>query len=286
MRPWNTQLDYARHRQNTLRRESCFRQQLCQCRCVEVLANRRPANAADLAALTMSHLRGACPEDPGRSYLRLASVLERGLVQPARETPSRKKRAAMRYCQTCRHGCPDCTSTREPEGRYADAKRSDIRVSYGGLNVPVEIKKDSHRDLWSAIRTQLIAKYTRDPGTGGYGIYVVFWFGEGKAPDAGNRYGSRNDPAELEERLRATLTTRGGAPGLDLRHRCFAARAANAALTKPSTARLRNHGPTGAPDRPRRTGQKESTAPVKASILRKRCGADPFRPAGKAARAQ
>ncbi len=43
--------------------------------------------------------------------------------------------------------------------------------------MPAEIKKDSHDDLWKAIRSQLIEKYTRDPGAAGYGIYLVFWFG-------------------------------------------------------------------------------------------------------------
>ena len=92
-----------------------------------------------------------------------------------------------------------------PEGRYADERRSDIRVSYGGFNVPVEIKKSNHRNLWSAIRNQLIAKYTRDPGTGGYGIYLVFWFGKEhcQSPESGPRPGSA---AELEKRLRDTLS--------------------------------------------------------------------------------
>ena len=92
-----------------------------------------------------------------------------------------------------------------PEGRYADEKRSDIRVSYGGLNVPVEIKKSDHRNLWSAIRDQLIVQYTRDPGTGGYGIYLVFWFGKGhcQPPESGPRPSSA---ADLEKRLRDTLS--------------------------------------------------------------------------------
>ena len=58
-------------------------------------------------------------------------------------------------------------------------KRSDIKVSFGGatrFNVPIEIKKDNHDDLWTAIREQLVARYVRDPGTEGYGIYLVFWF--------------------------------------------------------------------------------------------------------------
>ena len=66
----------------------------------------------------------------------------------------------------------------QPEGRYADDKRSDIRASFGGFNVPVEIKRSCHRDLWTAIKSQLIPRYTRDPGVAGYGIYLVFWFGD------------------------------------------------------------------------------------------------------------
>ena len=93
-----------------------------------------------------------------------------------------------------------------PEGRYADEKRSDIRVSFGGFNVPIEIKKSSHRNLWSAIGSQLIAKYTRDPGADGHGIYVVFWLGN--EPEPCQMPGSGRRPksaADLEERLRATL---------------------------------------------------------------------------------
>ena len=93
----------------------------------------------------------------------------------------------------------------EPEGRYADEKRSDIRVSYGGFNVPVEIKKSDHRNLWSAIRIQLIKKYARDPGADGHGIYVVFWFGKKhcQPPESGPR---PSNAAELEERLRDALS--------------------------------------------------------------------------------
>ena len=66
----------------------------------------------------------------------------------------------------------------QPEGTYAADKRADIRASFGGFNVAIEIKRSCHPDLWGAIKGQLIAKYTKDPGANGYGIYVVFWFGE------------------------------------------------------------------------------------------------------------
>ena len=75
-----------------------------------------------------------------------------------------------------------------------------------GSNVPVEIKKSGHRELWSAIRRQLSAKYARDPGAGGYGICVVFWLGNDPVPCQMPESGPRPESAgELEERLRGTL---------------------------------------------------------------------------------
>ena len=54
------------------------------------------------------------------------------------------------------------------------------------------------------MRNQLIERYTRDPDTSGYGIYLVFWFGQGdlQAPPHGGRPAT---PGELELRLSETL---------------------------------------------------------------------------------
>jgi hypothetical protein len=51
-----------------------------------------------------------------------------------------------------------------------------------GMKVVVELKRDSHGEVWSAAETQLDRFYTRDPEAKGFGIYGVFWFG-------GNRKG-------------------------------------------------------------------------------------------------
>ena len=68
-----------------------------------------------------------------------------------------------------------------------------------------DIKRDRHRDLWTALRAQLMAQYTSDPATGGYGIYLVFWFGAGKIPrpPQGN---PPTSPQELREQLEEDLT--------------------------------------------------------------------------------
>ena len=64
--------------------------------------------------------------------------------------------------------------------------RADLVIASGNFKIPVEVKKNSHSHVWSAINDQLIPKYTLDPATGGYGIYLVFWFGvehQRKRPD-------------------------------------------------------------------------------------------------------
>ena len=203
LRPWRSQLVDAGYRQNVLRREHGFR----HCDIEQVLAvldNCRPANVADLAALTMAHLR------------EIAGKIRDGSTSDWRQywnVDSRNRPTEPKPEDACRDALLSDLQSRliglhvdaQPEGGYADDKRSDIRVSHGDSNVPVEIKKCSHRDLWSAIRMQLIARYTRDPGAGGYGIYLVFWFGAARcqSPERGAR---PKNADELEERLRDTLS--------------------------------------------------------------------------------
>ena len=96
----------------------------------------------------------------------------------------------------------------QPEVRYADDKRADLRVSCRDFQIPIEIKKNGHPRLWSALRDQLIARYTRDPATEGYGIYLVLWFGERDRhrtlpPASGTRPAG---PDALRQRLAAELT--------------------------------------------------------------------------------
>lgn len=92
-----------------------------------------------------------------------------------------------------------------PEGHHAEDARSDIITIHGVHAVLVEIKKTESKDLWSAIEKQLVAKYLRDPRSGGYGIYLVFWFGADhlkRSPPQGTRPES---PEELREMLEGLI---------------------------------------------------------------------------------
>ena len=201
LRPWHFYLIHAAYRQNAARREAGFRH--CDFgQVLETLESERPANAADLAAVTFEYLR------------EIAQTIRHGNTSDwrqywnvAHQNPKPENICRDALLSDLRQKLVPLDIDAQQEGHYADDKRSDIRVSYGGFNVPVEIKRSCHRDLWSAIKTQLIAKYTRDPGTDGYGIYLAFWFGDTERcrPTPGEGAPPKS-AAEIEKRLRGTLS--------------------------------------------------------------------------------
>ena len=205
LRPWRSLLVDAAGRQRAARREAGFRH--CNVgHVVQVLNNREPANAADLAALTIEVLAKISSNisqgrtSDWRQYWNVDSH-----NQPQNPKPENGCRDALASDLTLKMS-PFGVAVK-PESHYADDKRSDISVCCADFNVPIEVKRSCHRKLWSAIETQLIAKYTRDPDTNGYGIYLIFWFGDTERcrPTPGTGPPPKS-AAELEERLRGTLS--------------------------------------------------------------------------------
>ena len=200
---WRDVLSQAQDAQRVIRRDADFRhptiEQVCQS-----LNGGKPANAGDLAALVVDRLR------------EFAEMIRKGDTNAWRQ-----------YWNVDRHDRPECprpeNSCRDilltalqhrlhPQGidarsevQHANDKRADICVSCDGFQVPVEIKRNDHRDLWSALRNQLIAQYTNHPGADGYGIYLVFWFGKEytQPPPSGKRPVSAS---EFQERLKKEAT--------------------------------------------------------------------------------
>ena len=203
LHPWRFNIVNAASQQNTIRREANFRHKDVD-QVLQVLDNLRPANAADLAALTMDILSDMARRirDGNASGWHLYWNVD-SHNRPQDQKPEDGCRNALLLALQDRLRPLGIDAQRE--GHYADDKRSDIRVSYGDFNVPVEIKKSSHRDLWRAIGEQLITQYARDPSADGYGIYLVFWFGAKgcQMPPSGKRPASAQ---ELQERLMDTLS--------------------------------------------------------------------------------
>ena len=198
---WRGQLDHARDTQRVIHRDAAYRHPSVE-QVRSTLSNRTPANASDLAALLVDlldeiaiRIRTGNTEDWHQYWN------EDSHRQP--KVPKHEDSCRDAMLSDLREHLPDGVDG-QPEGQYANDYRADIRVAYQDFNVPVEVKKSSHRDLWSALRNQLIAKYMRDPATCGHGIYLVFWFGGDTVTSP--PYGELpTTPGELQERLEATL---------------------------------------------------------------------------------
>ena len=176
---WRDALVRARDAQRVVRRDATFRSPSIE-QVRRTLANGPPANAGDLAALLADRLREIAEEvrtaNTNGWRLFWNEGRHRRPHEPKHENSCRD--ALLLLLRERLAGAADV----QPEGNYANDRRADVRVARGSFQVPIEVKKDSHRDLWSAVRDQLLAYYTLDPATDGYGIYLVLWFGEGGPP--------------------------------------------------------------------------------------------------------
>ncbi len=172
----------------------------------KTLNSGSPANAADLVGLTLDALE------------KLADDIRNGPTSGWRQywdwyqKPRRPSRPKPE--NDCRDILLSGLATvleryqvdAQPEGHYADDRRADIRISYGSnLAVPIEIKKNSHPKLWRGITEQLVPKYTRDPKSDGYGIYLVFWFGAEYMKVVSPDGGIPQEPTELKDLLEKQL---------------------------------------------------------------------------------
>ena len=199
---WHDRLIWSLERQCVIYRDASYEHPSIE-QIQHTLSDNAPANVADLAALVVDRLRDIADDlrggnsDPWRQFWN-----EDKLGQP--ETAKHENSCRDSLLHALQRRLPTEVDA-VPEGSYAADRRADIRVSGGAFNVPIEIKKNCAVDLWSALRGQLIERYTTDPETRGYGIFVVLWLGE----EATTRPPDGNPPtttAELAERLEKALT--------------------------------------------------------------------------------
>jgi hypothetical protein len=172
---WRDEIVYVQADQARQRRELAFKYPAVV-QVIETLNQGRPANAADLQALVDSHLHALSAElrdGPTDGWKGMWNVDSYGKpTQPRPENDCRDRLLELLRPRLLHVGV-----TAEPEGHYAEDKRADIKAIIGSINLPVEIKRHIHPDIWTAPRGQLKRLYARDPGTAGRGIYLVFWFG-------------------------------------------------------------------------------------------------------------
>lgn len=172
----------------------------------ELVSNSEPANAGDLAAIAVAHLR------------EIARKIRDGATNDYRQYWNHKPPAPKRE-EDCRDALqsqleerfarPGFSVYKEPH--VADDKRADIMARYAGAKtfaIPIEAKREGYSSkgetVWTALRTQLIDRYSRFPEAHGHGIYVVFWFGGKELPPSPSGKKPKT-PVDLEEQLRALL---------------------------------------------------------------------------------
>jgi hypothetical protein len=141
-----------------------------------VLQGGRPADIQELKALFIADIDDAA-QDIRHSNVDKFRVYWTG---------GRHQLGSPRDEESCRDRLIDYLRDRlsrldiavEPEGHMAQDKRADIVLLAGAnIKLPVEIKKDTHPDLWIAPQSQLERLYTRDPHAAGHGVYLVLYFG-------------------------------------------------------------------------------------------------------------
>jgi hypothetical protein len=202
---WREEIAYVIEDQTRHRREQAFRYPTIT-QVTKTLNQGPPANAADLQALVHSHLHAIHAElrdGPTDGWKGMWNV------------DSNEKPTKPRPENICRDRLLDSLRPRlfpvgvaaEPEGHYAEDKRADVKAIAGPLNLPVEIKRHMHPEIWTAPRDQLKKLYARDPGTAGRGIYLVLWFGlgAGAVPKHPKDIAQIQTASQLEVALCATL---------------------------------------------------------------------------------
>lgn len=175
-----TYAEQARHllAQQHIRRVDA-RHTLCDWRsAAAVLENRAPASAQDLNALVLYHIETICQQiahDNTDVFKRFWNEDKYGRV---RRPPKPENSARDVLIDLLRPRLQPLGLRVEPEGQMAHDKRADIVVLGDGLKCVIELKRDYHRDVWTAAEQQLDRLYARDPQASGYGLYGVFWYGE------------------------------------------------------------------------------------------------------------
>lgn len=142
------------------------------------LENGPPANAADLQALVLAHLKDIQAEISGSNadiYKQFWNEDKYG--RPDKEKTEESCRDVLIQLLRVRLGCEYAV---EPEVHARKEKRVDFVVYFQGIKLVVELKRQMHTDLWTAPEEQLQRLYTIDPAADGYGLYGVFWFDDAK----------------------------------------------------------------------------------------------------------
>ena len=199
---WKRSLELARHRQRTESRDAAYAHPSGES-VAETLRGGLPSSVADLLALVTDHLDDFAAEIRGGDENAWRGFWnEDSFGRPDTPKPENSCRDAVLGALRARL---DDQIAVLAEVRHAGDTRTDLRVSYNGMAVPIEIKRGGHPGLWTAVSEQLIPRYASLPAADGHGVYLVLWFGRHtilKRPSGQ----SPTNPQELRHALEETVS--------------------------------------------------------------------------------
>lgn len=173
---WKEDVEYSARTQQAVAREAFF-QAADPASVARVIANLSPANPPDLKALVTQHLDDLGAELRGANTYLLRQFWQLNIspVKPLDENDCRDL-----LLEKLQDRLRSLDIRLEREASAARDKRADMNAVFihagKTISLPIEVKKDTHPDLWTAWRDQLHMLYTIDPSAGGYGLYLVLWF--------------------------------------------------------------------------------------------------------------
>ncbi|MFN0299631.1 MAG: hypothetical protein ACKVQU_04665 [Burkholderiales bacterium] len=174
---WKEAVDNSVRTQQSVAREALF-QAADPVAVALVIANLAPANAADLLALVVQHLQDIEAELRGADTYLVRQFWQK---ESTGDTPHDENFCRDLLLSKLRDRLKPLDIHVERESSAAGDKRADMRAEFmrsgRRIAVPIEVKKENRDKLWTAWRDQLERLYTIDPAAGGYGLYVVLWFG-------------------------------------------------------------------------------------------------------------
>jgi hypothetical protein len=201
LRAWHQNITHSIAEQARLRRDAEF-QHPTALQVAEALAGGPPVNASDLRAIAVEELKRLRDElrtiDTGdwKMFWNRDGDIPR---MPLHENECRDYVLSRLRDRMSKYRI----AAAQPEAQRADETRADMLILSGaGRNLPVEVKRHYHADVWTAAATQLQG-YASAPGADGIGIYLVIWFGKDvqttpPRPDRGPRPATA---AEMESML-------------------------------------------------------------------------------------
>lgn len=212
---WRTLIRDALQTQQISRREALYKHPDAS-QVIETLNDRKPANVADLAVLALDCLQQLAAEmhgsstNPYQHFWNLKGKKPVSPKEPYTENDPRYEEVGRNYlADRLKPMLAKYDVAVEPEALQANEKRADLKLSFihegRSYYLPIEIKRDYHRELWKTIHQQLIPRYTISPETEGRGLYLVLWFNFKSLPTHPDGLPPPNSATELVEMLKATL---------------------------------------------------------------------------------